>query len=51
MHDVDSIAQKMQSNGYCEKSSYRWVSHVLASLVEPSILEKVWEIAESQDKQ
>ena len=51
MHDIESIAAKMQSNGYCEKSSYRWISYVLASFVDETILEKVWEIAESQNKQ
>ena len=48
MSDVESIAKVMQSKGYCEKSSYQWICHVLSSMVDSSILDKVAEIANSQ---
>ncbi len=48
MIDVELIAKTMQSKGYCEKSSYQWVSHVLASLVDQELINKVAEIAENQ---
>jgi hypothetical protein len=48
MADVESIAKVMQSKGYCEKSSYQWVGHVLASLVDQRTIDRVAEIADSQ---
>jgi len=48
MSDVEQIAKIMQSKGYCEKSSYQWVCHVLSSMVEQSTIEKVAEIANLQ---
>lgn len=48
MIDVELIAKTMQAKGYCEKSSYQWVSHVLASLVGQELINKVAEIAENQ---
>jgi len=48
MKDIESIAKLMQTKGYCEKSSYQWVSHVLASFVNQETIDKIVEIAENQ---
>lgn len=49
MEIIEDIAKIMQSKGYCEKSSYQWACYVLSSMVDPSYLDKVKEIAESQN--
>lgn len=51
MSDIESIAKIMQSKGYCEKSSYQWVCHVMASLVDSAIVDQVAEVAQSQPEQ
>ena len=47
MEIIEDIAKIMQSKGYCEKSSYQWMCHVLGSMVDRSNFDKVKEIAES----
>lgn len=46
MEIIEEIAKIMQSKGYCETSSYRWLCYVLSSKVDPKILEEAKEIAE-----
>lgn len=45
---IETIAEVMQSKGYCEKSSYKWICYVLASMVDESLFENVQKIAEEQ---
>lgn len=49
MQIIEDIAKIMQSKGYCEKSSYQWICYVLSSMTDPTFLDKVKEIAESQN--
>jgi type VI protein secretion system component VasF len=48
MSNIEEIAQVMQSKGYCEKSSYRWICYVLASMVDESVFNNVEKIAKEQ---
>jgi hypothetical protein len=48
MEKIDDIAQLMQSKGYCEKSSYRWICFVLASMVNDSLFDDIEKIAKEQ---
>ena len=48
MEKIDDIAKVMQSKGYCEKSSYRWICFVLASMVDESLFHDIEKIAKEQ---
>ena len=48
MEKIENIAQIMQSKGYCEKSSYRWICYVLSSMIDQSIFDNVERIAKDQ---
>lgn len=48
MEKIEDIASIMQSKGYCEKSSYRWICYVLSSMIDPSLFDDVEKIAKEQ---
>lgn len=48
MEKIDEIAEIMQSKGYCEKSSYRWICFVLESMVDKSLFDNIEQIAKEQ---
>lgn len=48
MEKIDDIAKIMQLKGYCEKSSYRWICFVLASMVDQSLFDDIEKIAKEQ---
>lgn len=48
MEKIEEIAQIMQSKGYCEKSSYRWICYVVSSMIDSSVFDNVERIANEQ---
>lgn len=49
MEIIEDIAKIMQSKGYCEKSSYQWLCHVLYSMIDVSNFDKAKEIAKQHE--
>lgn len=45
---IDELAQLLQQNGYCEKSSYRWISMVLGHTAGTESIDQVFNVYEQQ---
>jgi len=45
---IDELAQLLQENGYCEKSSYRWISMVLGHTAGTESIDQVFNVYEQQ---